>query len=329
MPRPVHQWLPEQWLGRGLAAQCLRPLAWIYGALSWARRLAYRQGWLNMQRLEATVIVVGNVVAGGGGKTPLTMAIVQRLTQQGHQVGVVSRGYGRTQDQIQLVNAQSSADQVGDEPLLIFQKCQVPVAVGANRVATAQQLLHQHPNIRFIVCDDGLQHAALQRDIEICVMDSMGIGNGHLLPAGPLRESWPRTVDLLLHTQRRTLAEGFESTRQLSAQAINGLGQSIELTALQNESVEVVCGIAKPKAFAHMLEERGIQIAQFHALPDHANFSNWHASHPHLKLLCTEKDAIKLWATHPEAFAVPLLFEPELSFWQAFDALVNTRHRYH
>ena len=324
----LHQ-LPRHWQTTSVITYLLWPIELLYKLAWFVRRSSFALGFIQTHKLDATVIVVGNVVAGGGGKTPLTMAIVQRLTQQGHQVGVVSRGYGRTQDQIQLVNAQSSADHVGDEPLLIFQKCQVPVAVGANRVATAQQLLHQYPNIRFIVCDDGLQHAALQRDIEICVMDSMGIGNGHLLPAGPLRESWPRTVDLLLHTQRRTLAEGFESTRQLSAQAINGLGQSIELTALQNQSVEVVCGIAKPKAFAHMLEERGIQIAQFHALPDHANFSNWHASHPHLKLLCTEKDAIKLWATHPEAFAVPLLFEPELSFWQAFDALVNTRHRYH
>jgi tetraacyldisaccharide 4'-kinase len=324
----LHQ-LPRHWQTTSVITYLLWPIELLYKLAWFIRRSLFALGFIQTHQLDATVIVVGNVVAGGGGKTPLTMAIVQRLTQQGHQVGVVSRGYGRMQDQVQLVNAQSTADQVGDEPLLIFQKCQVPVAVGANRVATAQQLLHQHPNIRFIVCDDGLQHAALQRDIEICVMDSMGIGNGHLLPAGPLRESWPRTVDLLLHTQRRTLAEGFESTRQLSAQAINGLGQSIELTALQNQSVEVVCGIAKPKAFAHMLEERGIQIAQLHALPDHANFSNWHASHPHLKLLCTEKDAIKLWATHPEAFAVPLLFEPELSFWQAFDALVNTRHRYH
>ena len=324
----LHQ-LPRHWQTTSVITYLLWPIELLYKLAWFVRRSLFALGFIQTHKLDATVIVVGNVVAGGGGKTPLTMAIVQRLIQQGHQVGVVSRGYGRTQHQVQLVNAQSTADQVGDEPLLIFQKCQVPVAVGANRVATAQQLLHQHPNIRFIVCDDGLQHAALQRDIEICVMDSMGIGNGHLLPAGPLRESWPRTVDLLLHTQRRTMSEGFESTRQLSAQAINGLGQSIELTALQNQSVEVVCGIAKPKAFAHMLEERGIQIAQFHALPDHANFSNWHASHPHLKLLCTEKDAIKLWATQPEAFAVPLLFEPELSFWQAFDALVNTRHRYH
>jgi len=324
----LHQ-LPRYWQTTSIITYVLWPIEVLY-KLAWSvRRTLFALGFIQTHKLNATVIVVGNVVAGGGGKTPLTMAIVQRLTQQGHQVGVVSRGYGRSQDQVQLVGAQSTADQVGDEPLLIFQKCQVPVAVGANRVSAAKQLMRQHPNIRFIVCDDGLQHAALQRDIEICVMDSMGVGNGHLLPAGPLRESWPRAVDLLLHTQHRTLAEGFESTRQLSAHAINGLGQSIELTALQNQFVEVVCGIAKPQAFAQMLTERGIQIAQLHALPDPSNFSNWQASQPQLKLLCTEKDAIKLWASHPKAFAVPLEFEPELSFWQAFDALVKTRHRYH
>ena len=324
----LHQ-LPRYWQTTSIITYVLWPIEVLY-KLAWSvRRALFAWGFIQTHKLNATVIVVGNVVAGGGGKTPLTMAIVQRLTQQGHQVGVVSRGYGRSKDQVQLVSAQSTADQVGDEPLLIFQKCQVPVAVGANRVNAAQQLMRHHPNIRFIVCDDGLQHAALQRDIEICVMDSMGVGNGHMLPAGPLRESWPRAVDLLLHTQHRTLTEGFESTRQLSAHAINGLGQSIELNALQNQFVEVVCGIAKPQAFAQMLTARGIQIAQLHALPDHANFSNWQASQPQLTLLCTEKDAIKLWASQPEAFAVPLQFEPELSFWQAFDALVKTRHRYH
>ena len=324
----LHQ-LPRYWQTTSIITYVLWPIEVLY-KLAWSvRRTLFALGIIQTHKLNATVIVVGNVVAGGGGKTPLTMAIVQRLTQQGHQVGVVSRGYGRSQDQVQLVSAQSTADQVGDEPLLIFQKCQVPVAVGANRVSAAKLLMRQHPNIRFIVCDDGLQHAALQRDIEICVMDSMGVGNGHLLPAGPLRESWPRAVDLLLHTQHRSLAEGFESTRQLSAHAINGLGQSIELTALQNQFVGVVCGIAKPQAFAQMLTKRGIQIAQLHALPDHDNFLNWQTSQPQLTLLCTEKDAIKLWASHPEAFAVPLQFEPELSFWQAFDALVKTRHRYH
>jgi tetraacyldisaccharide 4'-kinase len=324
----LHQ-LPRFWHTTSFITFALWPFERVYKWALHLRRAMYELGFFKTHKLNATVIVVGNVVAGGGGKTPLTIAIVQRLQQQGYKVGVVSRGYGRSNSQIQMVQGLSTADQVGDEPLLIFQKCQVPVAVGARRFEAAQHLIEQHPEVNFIVCDDGLQHWSLQRDIEICVMDSMGIGNGHLLPAGPLREAWPRPVDLLLHTQQRSLAEGFASTRQLSSEAINGLGQPEALTSLENQVVEVVCGIAKPHAFVDMLKERNIQIEHFTALPDHAKFSDWHPSNPKLKLLCTEKDAVKLWPLHPEALAVPLLFEPEISFWLAFDALIKTRHRYH
>jgi len=127
------------------------------------------------------------------------------------------------------VNAQSLATDVGDEPLMIFQKCNVPVVVGAQRVAAARQLLNQFPAVNVLVCDDGLQHIALQRDIEICVMDATGLGNGHLLPAGPLREPWPRQVDLLLHTHQRTLPEGFESLRELSSFALTSDGQQVPI----------------------------------------------------------------------------------------------------
>ena len=313
----LHQ-LPRHWQQKSAVTLALWPL-----------EMLYRLAWRIKRSLYATVIVVGNVVAGGGGKTPLTIALVQHLKQQGYKVGVVSRGYGRTHLGVQMVQALSRPEQVGDEPLLIFNKCQVPVAVGAKRVEAARHLLHQHPEVNSLVCDDGLQHWALKRDIEICVMDSMGIGNGHMLPAGPLREAWPRQVDLLLHTHHRTLPEGFESTRQLSKVAINGLGQEVTLSSLQNEPVEVVCGIAKPDAFADMLKASKIQISHLTALPDHDDFSTWQPTQPHLRLLCTEKDAVKLWPQQAQALSVPLLFEPEKKFWQAFDALVKARHRYH
>lgn len=324
----LHQ-LPRHWQQKSAVTLALWPLETLY-RLAWRiRRSLYALGLRPSQAVNATVIVVGNVVAGGGGKTPLTIALAQHLKQQGYKVGVVSRGYGRTHLGVQMVQAHSSPGQVGDEPLLIFNKCQVPVAVGAKRVEAARHLLHQHPEVNVLVCDDGLQHWALKRDIEICVMDSMGIGNGHMLPAGPLREPWPRQVDLLLHTHHRTLPEGFESTRQLSPVAINGLGQEVTLSSLQNEPVEVVCGIAKPEAFTDMLKASKIQISHLTALPDHDDFSNWQPTQAHLKLLCTEKDAVKLWPKQVQALSVPLLFEPEKKFWQAFDALVKARHRYH
>jgi tetraacyldisaccharide 4'-kinase len=272
---------------------------------------------------------VGNVVVGGGGKTPLTMALVQRLVKQGHQVGVVSRGYGRAHTSMQIVNAQSLATDVGDEPLMIFQKCNVPVVVGAQRVATARHLLNQFPSVNVLVCDDGLQHFALQRDIEICVMDATGLGNGHMLPAGPLREPWPRQVDLLLHTHQRTLPEGFESRRELSSFALTSEGKQVPSEVLKLKPVEVVSGIAKPDAFLAMLEQGQFQIRHSTALPDHDDFQTWKPSHPELPLLCTEKDAVKLWARFPQALAMPLMFEPESSFWEAFDQLFQSRHRYH
>ena len=289
----------------------------------------YALGIFKTQRVNAKVIVVGNVVAGGGGKTPLTMALVSRLTQQGFNVGVITRGYGRQSDELQVVTDHSTVAEVGDEPQLIFQKCRVPVVVCRDRVQAAQHLIHLFPETHILVCDDGLQHLALARDIEICVMDSQGIGNGHLLPAGPLREPWPRKTDLLIHTQFRTMAEGYESVRQLSPWAISKTSQKISLSELTSKPIEVVSGIAKPQAFADMLLESGFQIQHRSDLPDHDDFSKWQASHPELPLLCTEKDAVKLWQTHPNALAVPLVFEPENAFWEKFDALMQSTPRYH
>ena len=328
----MFQWLqqlPKYWRNRNAITYLLWPLEVTYKIAWHLRQGAVRLGWVAQHRVNATVIVVGNVVVGGGGKTPLTMALVQRLVKQGHQVGVVSRGYGRAHTSLQIVNSQSLATDVGDEPLMIFQKCNVPVVVGAQRVATARHLLNQFTSVNVLVCDDGLQHFALQRDIEICVMDATGLGNGHLLPAGPLREPWPRQVDLLLHTHQRTLPEGFASRRELSSFALTSEGIQVPSEVLKLKPVEVVSGIAKPDAFLAMLKQDQFQIRHSTALPDHDDFQTWKPSHPELPLLCTEKDAVKLWARFPQALAMPLMFEPESSFWEAFDQLFQSRHRYH
>ena len=323
------QQLPKYWRNRNAITYLLWPFEVTYKIAWRLRQGAIRLGWIKQHRVNATVIVVGNVVVGGGGKTPLTMALVQRLVSQGFQVGVVSRGYGRAHTSLQIVNAQSLASVVGDEPLMIFQKCNVPVVVSAQRVAAARQLLHQFPSVNVLVCDDGLQHIALQRDIEICALDATGLGNGHLLPAGPLREPWPRQVDLLLHTHKRTLPEGFESHRELSSFALTSEGKQVPVVDLKLNPVEVVSGIAKPDAFLAMLEQKQFQIRHSTALPDHDNFQTWQPSHPELPLLCTEKDAVKLWARFPQALAMPLVFEPETAFWKTFDQLFQSRHRYH
>lgn len=325
MPRPFHQWLPEQWLGRGLAAQCLRPVSWLYGALAWARRLAYRQGWLASHRVQATVIVVGNVVAGGAGKTPTTIALVQHLLQRGWTVGVVSRGHGRQTTDTRPVQAHSTPTLVGDEPLLIAQATGVPVWVGASRAEAARQLLQAHSGTQIVVCDDGLQHLALARDIEICVMDERGVGNGWLLPAGPLREPWPRQVDLLLHTGPSARADGFHGQRRLAHWAVRASGERVALASLQGQAVDAVAGLARPQAFFDMLQGAGLQLVQTHALPDHADFADWPTAALQRPLLCTEKDAAKLWLRQPEALAVPLQLDIEPGFWAALNALLAER----
>jgi tetraacyldisaccharide 4'-kinase len=321
--------LPALWHSQNAITYALWPVEWDYRLLILARQVLYQWAWFRQTRVNALVIVVGNVVVGGGGKTPLCIALVQRLQSQGKKVAVISRGYGRQSQNLQAVNDLSLVSQVGDEPLLIHQKCRVPVVVSRNRVEAAQWILQRDPSIEILVCDDGLQHLALHRDIEICVMDASGIGNGHLLPAGPLREPWPRPVNLLLHTHRRSFPEGYESNRQLSDVAISSDGTQVPLKSLENKALEVVSGIAKPEAFFAMLKARHLRIEKSTALPDHDNFSKWSPLSPHSQLVCTEKDAIKLWAIHPNALAIPLIFEPENNFWLDLDSQIASRRRYH
>ena len=311
--------LPEIWLSKDWRSHLLLPLAGVYGALIEFRRLAYRFGVLPSEQLPVPVLVIGNAVAGGGGKTPLTMAIVTHLQSAGWQVGVISRGFGRDSKDVHEVRPGDDPAQAGDEPLLISIRCQVPVFVAAQRAIAAKALLTAHPQTQIIVSDDGLQHYALQRDLEICAMDTRGIGNGRLLPAGPLREPWPRAIDLLIHTGQRSLTEGFGATRKLT-HTLDAQGNQQALQRLARQPVNAVAAIAQPQAFFDMLRASGLQLAQTFALPDHDSFAHWTPPPDALPLLCTEKDAHKLWPRYPQTLAVPLVFEPENAFWQALDA---------
>lgn len=315
----LHQHLPRIWTSRGLIAWLLRPIALVHAALLWSRALLWRWGWRHAHRLPVPVIVVGNVVAGGVGKTPLTIALVNHLQQQGWKAGVISRGHGRLFDDIRAVLPSSLPTEVGDEPLLIHQKTGAPVWVAALRAEAGRALLQAHPEVNILVCDDGLQHWALARDLEICVMDERGVGNGWLLPAGPLREPWPRSVDLLLHTGANGLPGGFQALRELAPLAHDAQGRSRALSSLIGQPVDAVAGLARPEAFFAMLRAAGLQLQQTTALPDHFDYANGSPNPSDRPLLCTEKDAVKLWRHQPEAWAVPLVLTPEATFWQALD----------
>ena len=318
----LHQRLPRVWTRRGPVAWALLPIAAVYGMLVVLRRWGYAAGVFQTRRVPALVVVVGNVVAGGAGKTPVTIALAKHLLAQGWRVGVISRGHGRQTQDVRAVAHNSSPLDVGDEPLLIHQATGVPVWVARARADAAQGLLQAHPDVQILICDDGLQHWALARDIEICVMDDRGIGNAWLLPAGPLREKWPRSVDLLLHTGINNLSGGFQAKRQLGQMAQDAQGRTSTLNDLKSSPVDAVAGLARPASFFNMLRENGLELATTQALPDHFDFATWPRSEGPRPLLCTEKDAAKLWQRQPTALAVPLVLTPEPAFWHALDALL-------
>ncbi len=317
--------LRQAWLQRGALARLLWPLSQVYGALTALRRCLYRFRLLRTERIGVPVVVVGNVIAGGSGKTPVVMAIVRHLEARGIKAGVVSRGYGRATDDCREVLADSDPRDVGDEPALIRRSSRVPVFVARRRVDAGRALLARYPATEVIVSDDGLQHLAMARDIEICVFDDRGVGNGWLLPAGPLREKWPRACDFVLHTGERPAFAGFTARRTLADHAVRKDGTTISLGDLAGRALVAVAAIAKPEAFFEMLRQRGLRLEQCIALSDHHDFQDWDAPMAVGEtLLCTEKDAVKLWRKLPEALAVPLVFEPADAFFAALDAKLSS-----
>lgn len=299
-----------------------------YGALVRIRRILYRLGVLKSERFPVAVVVVGNVVAGGAGKTPLVIALIRHLQAQDFRVGVVSRGYGRSGTETLEVAAQVPVASSGDEPALVKRATDAPVFVAPKRADALRALLIAYPETRVVVCDDGLQHYGLQRDIEIAVFDDRGIGNGWLLPAGPLREPWPERaghgIDLLLHTGQKPAFAGFSSSRRLADHAVAATGRKTGLIELQNRPVVALAAIADPEAFFQMLRQRGITLKKTMAFPDHHDFHDLDlASLAGQTVLCTEKDAVKLFSKPSvevvNLLAVPLEFAPERAFLAAFD----------
>ncbi|SEA08299.1 lipid-A-disaccharide kinase [Variovorax sp. YR216] len=321
--------LQHAWLRRGTLARLLWPLSLLFGGLTALRRALFRSGILRTERVDVPVVVVGNVVAGGSGKTPVVMAIVRHLQSQGIRVGVVSRGYGRSTTGCREVLDGSTPADTGDEPLLIRRSTGAPLFVAERRVEAARALRARYPDTQVIVSDDGLQHLAMARDVEICVFDDRGVGNGWLLPAGPLRENWPRRCDLVLHTGRHPAFAGFTATRSLADYALASDGSRVPLAKLADRKLAAVAAIAKPEAFFEMLRQCGLRLERCFALPDHHDFEDWMPGATQgCTVLCTEKDAVKLWRKAPDALAVPLLFEPEAVFFSAFDAKLSSTDGY-
>jgi tetraacyldisaccharide 4'-kinase len=297
--------LARTWYSRRptLAAVLLHPLAWIFGGAAALRRTGYRRHLLRRTRIGVPVVVVGNITAGGSGKTPLVAALVRALAARGRHPGIVSRGHGRRARDTREVHRADDPDDVGDEPLLLAATG-APVAVGRDRVAAARLLLAAHPDVDVVVSDDGLQHYALARDVEIAVIDAVReLGNERLLPAGPLREPASRldAVDALVWrttpgVRPRMRAHAHEFVVDYEpASWIHVVDPSrrFDSASLADPAGVAIAGIANPEPFFDALRARGF-AGSVHAFRDHHRYTRDDVAFPGAPIvLMTEKDAVK------------------------------------
>jgi tetraacyldisaccharide 4'-kinase len=295
----------EAWQRRGPLAWLLAPLAMVHYIAYHARRALYATGLLRQTRLDAPVVVIGNLYVGGTGKTPLTIELVRSLAARGWRPGIVSRGYGTAGAAARMVRASDDAHAVGDEPLLMARATRVPVAVARDRAAAARLLRTHHGDCDVVSADDGLQHWPLARDMEIAVLHYRGLGNGWLLPAGPLREPGARLdrVDAIVcngevptvraAAPRYAMRTALGDARPLQGGAAQPLAALAEEQGRRGLRIVAAAGIGMPDRFFAMLRAAGLTIAEL-PLADHFDF----ASNPFAGLaadciLITEKDAVK------------------------------------
>jgi len=286
---PERHWYRFSWLSALLA-----PAALVFGALVRLRRAAYRRGILRATRVAAPVVVVGNLVAGGTGKTPLVLWLAGALSQRGWRPGIVSRGYGAGATHPRAVPIGGDPRDFGDEPLLHAERSGCPVWVGRDRAAAAAALLAAHPECDVIICDDGLQHYALARDFEIAVRDDRGAGNGLMLPAGPLREPMSRRVDAWV-VNGTASGQGEFAMRLVAAgfRRVDPPGVEVPQAQLVGKRLHAVAAIGNPQRFFAELEQLGL-TAQPHAFPDHHPLRPEELAFPDADfVVMTEKDAVK------------------------------------
>ena len=293
------EFIEDLWYGKHPLSILLAPLGWVYQSFMSIRRLAYQAGLLPVKRVSVPVIIVGNITAGGTGKTPLVIWLADYLKKNNFRPGIVSRGYGGAASHWpQQVRPDSDPYMVGDEPVVIARHTACPVAASPDRYAAVVQLM-EHADCNVIICDDGLQRNALARDIEIAVVDSIRrFGNGRCLPAGPLRESIRRlrSVDMIV-------SNGYpghgEYPMEYLAKSLHSLidpHKEVTVDSFKNKTVHAVTGIGHPARFFSMLRNCGMIIIK-HEFPDHYHFTRQDIRFDDgLPVVMTEKDAVKCTA---------------------------------
>jgi len=299
----------RHWHRRGAVAWLLWPASLAFGFVVFFRRLFFQLRLLPSRHPGIPVIVVGNITAGGTGKTPLVLWIVEFLAGKGWKPAIISRGYGAEEGPPRAATIASRAAEVGDEPIVLARRSGCPVWVGADRLAVIGALRAAHPEVDVVVLDDGLQHYRLRRDLEIAVLDERGLGNGFLLPAGPLREPASRLKSVGA-VVRNGQAAAREIGMQLMGDTLYRMTNAAERRTAADfgaEKVHAVAGIGDPNRFFLHLARLGMKLAP-HPFPDHHPFSpkdlDFGDERP---VVMTEKDAVKLrHAARPHWWVLPV-----------------------
>ncbi|WP_367680265.1 tetraacyldisaccharide 4'-kinase [Candidatus Fukatsuia anoeciicola] len=285
------------WFSQSHLYLLLLPLSWLYGLVTWLIRISYLQGWRASWRSPIPIVIVGNLTVGGNGKTPVVIWLVKQLRKRGLRIGVVTRGYGGKSSNYPIIlTMQTTTKQVGDEPILIFQRTGVPVAVSPNRSAAVQSLLNMH-SLDLVIMDDGLQHYALQRDFELVVIDALHrFGNGWWLPAGPMREREGRLTSVNAIIINGGYARSEEISMQLQASKAVNLVTGEQRPVQELIQVIAMAGIGYPLRFFLMLKQLGVTTQKEYQFADHQNYSLKQLlplASKQQSLLMTEKDAVK------------------------------------
>jgi len=303
----------------------LMPLSLVFYLAASIRRAGYRLGLRRSYKLPVTTIVVGNITLGGNGKTPIVVALYLLLQERGYRVAIITRGYKSGHEQsVQILHDGLTHNAVGDEANMMSEICRCPIGVGSDRVAAATQILEQYPEINVILSDDGLQHYALKRDIEIAVCRYLSLGNGLMLPAGPLREPRDRLqrVDITINRDSDQVIESLGEVWNLSRPELRR-----HISEFQGQQVHALAGIGFPEIFFASLMQMGIEAIE-HEFPDHHEFGAHDLNlKPELPILVTHKDAVKLKGLAREnIWVVPLNIELGEELRNQVLSLLEGRH---
>ncbi len=321
--------LDYYWYARSPWLLLLTPLSLVFRVVVWLRRKAYRIGLLRSHRVSLPVIIVGNITVGGTGKTPLVIWLADYLRGKGYRPGIISRGYGgKASNWPQQVRPDSDPAMVGDEAVLLAGATACPMAVGPDRVATARALI-EHSDCDVILSDDGLQHYALQRDIEIIVIDGIRrFGTGLSIPAGPMREPAKRLqeADLVVINGLGSGHEHIMRMKPGDAHSLIDSGVTRRLADFHGQAVHAVAGIGNPERFFQSLQQLGMQLEK-HVFPDHYKFIAADIRFGDNKpVIMTEKDAVKCrYFAAENDWYIPVKVRMSADFCQRLDELLEVK----